>query len=58
MLFILLPQFDIVALKRQFDEPVDRLTGAARERVRQISGFAAADGKLWFGHDVPRRMVA
>jgi hypothetical protein len=31
-----------------FDEPVDWLTGKTRKRMRQITCFAAADGKLWF----------
>ncbi|PII37947.1 hypothetical protein T190_28365 [Sinorhizobium meliloti CCBAU 01290] len=46
----LLAQFQIVVLKRLLDEPVDRLTRAARQSVRQIPGLAAADGQLRFGH--------
>jgi lipid II:glycine glycyltransferase (peptidoglycan interpeptide bridge formation enzyme) len=47
----------VVAFKRQFNEAVYWLTGAARKRMRKISRLAAADRKLWFGHGVPHRLV-
>lgn len=51
-----LPKFLVVPFKRQFNEAVYWLTGAASERMRKISCLAAADRKLWFGH-VPHRLV-
>src|SRR3546814_8700992 len=47
---LFLAQFLIVALEGLLDEPVDRLAGAPGQRVGQIAGLAAADGKLGFGH--------
>ena len=58
VLFILLPQFDIITLQRKFNEAVDRLAGPAGECMGQFTGLAAADGKLGFGHGVPLQMVA